>query len=46
MRERFPQWETRIQYWNVEDVEFLDPKIALATIDADVNVLLKELAVA
>jgi protein-tyrosine phosphatase len=46
MRERFPQWETRIRYWNVEDVEFLAPKIALAALDADVNVLLKELAVA
>jgi len=43
MRERFPQWETRIQYWNIEDVGFLDPKIALATLDADVNALLKEL---
>jgi protein-tyrosine phosphatase len=43
MRERFPQWETQIQYWNIEDVDYLDPKIALAAIDAEVNALLKDL---
>ncbi len=43
MRERFPQWENRIQYWNIEDVDFLDPKVALAAVDAKVDAVLKEL---
>ena len=40
MRERFPNWETRIQYWDIGDVAVVQPDKALALIDAQVEALL------
>ena len=40
MRERFPNWETRIQYWEIGDVAVVQPNKALALIDAQVEDLL------
>ena len=33
MSERFPNWESRIQYWKIGDVELVQPTKALALID-------------
>ena len=43
MRERFPQWAARTEYWNVADVEFVSPHIALAAIEADIETLMRRL---
>ena len=40
MRERFPNWESRIQYWEIGDVAVVQPDKALALIDAQVEALL------
>ena len=40
VRTRFPQWETRIEFWQVEDVEFVRPDAALAAIEEQVDRLL------
>ena len=40
MRERFPNWESRIQYWEIGDVAFVQPNAALALIDVRVEALL------
>ncbi len=41
--ERFPHWENRAEYWQVRDVEFVSPAIALGEIEQRVNVLLSRL---
>ena len=38
--ERFPEWETRIQYWEIGDVGLVQPNKALALIDVQVDALL------
>jgi protein-tyrosine phosphatase len=40
VRERFPQWEQRVDFWRVEDVELVRPDVALATIERHVDGLL------
>ena len=40
MRERFPNWESRIQYWEIGDVALVQPNEALALIDVQVEALL------
>jgi protein-tyrosine phosphatase len=40
VRERFPEWEQRMQFWQVEDVELVRPEIALAAIEQHIDVLL------
>jgi len=40
MRERFPNWESRIHYWGIEDLPVLPADEALALIDAQVEALL------
>ena len=40
MRERFPNWESRIQYWKIGDVALVQPNKAFALIDAQVEALL------
>jgi protein-tyrosine phosphatase len=40
MLERFPYWESRIEYWEVGDIEVVPPKIALSSIDSQLDVLL------
>ena len=39
MNKRFPNWESRIQYWEIGDVELMQPGKALALIDAQVDAL-------
>jgi protein-tyrosine phosphatase len=43
MAERFPNWESRTEYWHVGDVEVVLPTIALSSIDDQIAVLLKRL---
>jgi low molecular weight protein-tyrosine phosphatase len=38
--ERFPDWESRIRYWEIGDVELVQPNKALALIDVQVDALL------
>ena len=40
VRERFPEWEQRMQFWQVRDVEFVAPEVALAAIEQHVDILL------
>ena len=40
MRERFPNWESRIQYWEIGDVALVPANEALALIDVQVEALL------
>jgi protein-tyrosine phosphatase len=39
MNKRFPNWESRIQYWEIGDVELMQPSKALALIDTQVDAL-------
>jgi protein-tyrosine phosphatase len=39
MNKRFPNWESRVQYWEVGDAELMQPRTALALIDAQVDAL-------
>ena len=39
LNKRFPNWESRIQYWEIGDVELMQPSKALALIDAHVDAL-------
>jgi protein-tyrosine phosphatase len=43
MQERFPDWEHRIDFWDVEDVEFMPPSLALARLDKQLDDLLRTL---
>jgi protein-tyrosine phosphatase len=40
MSERFPDWSSRTQYWEIGDVEVLQPHRALAFIDLQMDALL------
>lgn len=40
---RFPSVTDRIQYWDVDDIEYLDPKTALSKIDGLVEMLIRRL---
>ena len=40
VRTRFPEWEGRIQFWQVEDVEYIRPEVALAAIEKQIDMLL------
>jgi protein-tyrosine phosphatase len=37
IRERFPEWEQRVDFWQVEDVSFVRPDVALAAIEKHVD---------
>ena len=41
--ERFPLWENRAEYWQVRDVEFVSPPIALGEIAERIDILLRRL---
>jgi protein-tyrosine phosphatase len=41
MRERFAQWEHRLDYWNVHDVEDAAPAEALKVLAQEVRTLLQ-----
>jgi protein-tyrosine phosphatase len=43
MTERFPQWESTIAYWQVEDIGDLAPHMALGRIERQVGALIDEL---
>ena len=43
MNKRFPNWESRIQYWEIGDVELMQPSKALTLIDAQVGALVAAL---
>ena len=43
MLERFPYWESRTEYWQVGDIEVVPPKIALSSIDGQMDGLLDRL---
>lgn len=43
MLERFPDWESRTEYWHVGDVEVVLPIIALRSIDDQIDFLVKRL---
>jgi protein-tyrosine phosphatase len=43
VRERFSDWEHRIQYWGIGDVELVKPHHALSLIEAQIDALLAEL---
>jgi protein-tyrosine phosphatase len=40
MRTRFPEWESRVQFWQVEDVEYVRPEVALAAIEKQIDALI------
>jgi len=46
MRERFPDWERRIQYWSIADIGFVEPGRALSLVEAEIDELLSVLTVA
>lgn len=43
IRERFSEWEHRIEYWDIADVELMKPYYALSLIDAKIDAFLAEL---
>jgi protein-tyrosine phosphatase len=45
LHERFPDWEARVEYWHVADVELISPTIALAEIEKQIDLLLSRLPV-
>jgi protein-tyrosine phosphatase len=44
VRTRFPKWESRIQFWQVPDVEYTRPEVALAAIETQIDLLLGALS--
>jgi hypothetical protein len=45
MRERFPDWVSRVQYWDIGDVALVQPNKALALIEVQVDALLARLSI-
>jgi protein-tyrosine phosphatase len=43
MRDRFPEWEARVVFWQVEDVEYVRPDEALAAIEKQIDMLVTAL---
>ena len=43
MNKRFPNWESRILYWEIGDLELMQPSKALTLIDAQVGALVAAL---
>lgn len=44
MLAKFPAWTDRIEYWQVHDIDFALPNVALGQIDTQVDALLAQLA--
>jgi len=42
MREQFPAWEDRVEYWSVHDLDFASPEEALPQIEARVLAMVDE----
>jgi protein-tyrosine phosphatase len=43
IRERLSAWENRVEYWQVADVEMVQPRIALSVLDRQIECLLTRL---
>ncbi len=43
IKQRFPHWEDRIQYWQVADIQDLDPEVALFAMETRVRALLEQM---
>ena len=43
IRERFSVWENRVEYWQIADVEIVQPKVALSVVDRQIESLLGRL---
>lgn len=43
MRERFPAWENRIEYWDIHDIDAASPAEALPVLEQAVGQLVSEL---
>jgi protein-tyrosine phosphatase len=43
LRQRLPEWENRVEYWHVHDVDFAPPTQALAEIELHVEALVTRL---
>ncbi|MBR1157035.1 low molecular weight phosphatase family protein [Bradyrhizobium sp. JYMT SZCCT0428] len=43
LERRFPEFAERVSYWHIDDVEFVQPSIALAMIDDQVHHLISKL---
>jgi len=44
LRAQFPDWEDRVTYWDIEDVELASPELALPELERRVSALLQGLA--
>lgn len=44
MTRKFPDWSERIEYWQVHDIDFVTPEVALPQIEQAVKGLLERLA--
>ena len=40
LRERFPKWTNRVEFWAIDDIDLLSPAVALETIAAQVEELI------
>jgi protein-tyrosine phosphatase len=43
IRERFSDWEDRVEYWQVGDVNVTQPDVALSSIEAGIAALIEKL---
>jgi protein-tyrosine phosphatase len=43
IRERFCDWEDRVEYWQVGDIDVTQPDVALSTIETAITALIEKL---
>ena len=43
IRERFPDWGSQIEYWQISDIDVVPPDVALASIDSHIDALMARL---
>jgi protein-tyrosine phosphatase len=46
MREQFPAWSERVEYWHVDDLDCAGPEVALPHLEREVRALLTRLSAA
>jgi protein-tyrosine phosphatase len=44
MQRDFPEWENRIEYWHIHDLDFAEPAEALVILEAKLKDLMKDLS--
>lgn len=44
MQERFPRWSGRTRFWDIPDIDEVEPRVALAQIESEVESLIHLLA--